>query len=65
MSRWIVTFDDPVCADIDISGGKGANLARLTAAGLPVPPGFCVATDAYAAFVADAAKPKPYTSTKT
>lgn len=28
-------------------GGKGANLARLTAAGLPVPPGFIVTTAAY------------------
>ena len=28
-------------------GGKGANLGRLRAAGLPVPDGFCVTTDAY------------------
>jgi pyruvate,water dikinase len=28
-------------------GGKALSLARLTSAGLPVPPGFCVSTDAY------------------
>src|SRR5919107_5876568 len=29
-------------------GGKAANLGELIAAGLPVPGGFCVTTDAYA-----------------
>ena len=33
-------------------GGKGANLARLTRAGFPVPGGFFVTTAAYRAFVA-------------
>jgi rifampicin phosphotransferase len=33
-------------------GGKGANLARLTVAGLRVPPGFTVTTAAYDDFVA-------------
>ncbi|UVJ39955.1 PEP/pyruvate-binding domain-containing protein [Arthrobacter sp. CJ23] len=28
-------------------GGKAANLGELTAAGLPVPPGFCLTTEAY------------------
>lgn len=28
-------------------GGKGMNLALLTHAGLPVPPGFCITSDAY------------------
>lgn len=32
-------------------GGKGANLGVLTRAGLPVPPGFCVTTEAYARFL--------------
>jgi rifampicin phosphotransferase len=32
-------------------GGKGANLARLLKAGLPVPGGFCVSTEAYEAHV--------------
>ena len=34
------------------AGGKAMNLARLARAGLPVPPGFIVATAAYQAFVA-------------
>jgi rifampicin phosphotransferase len=32
-------------------GGKGANLAWMTQAGLPVPPGFCVTTAAFRRFV--------------
>lgn len=34
--------------DLDIAGGKGANLGELIGAGLPVPPGFIVTTEAYA-----------------
>lgn len=33
--------------DTPIAGGKGANLGELTAAGLPVPPGFVVTGQAY------------------
>ncbi|MFG1707706.1 PEP/pyruvate-binding domain-containing protein [Nonomuraea sp. M3C6] len=45
-------------ADIDGSmlakvGGKAANLGVLTRAGLPVPPGFCVTTEAYRRITAD------------
>ncbi|HUQ54024.1 PEP/pyruvate-binding domain-containing protein [Lentzea sp.] len=32
-----------------VVGGKAANLGELTRAGFPVPPGFCVTTDAYRA----------------
>ncbi len=35
-----------------VAGGKGANLGELTRAGLPVPPGFVLTTDAYRAYVA-------------
>ena len=38
-------------ADVQFAGGKGANLGELTAAGLPVPPGFVVGAPAYAEFV--------------
>jgi pyruvate,water dikinase len=31
-----------------VVGGKAANLGELTAAGFPVPPGFCITTAAYA-----------------
>jgi pyruvate,water dikinase len=36
--------------DVATAGGKGANLGELTAAGLPVPPGFVVTVDAYRRF---------------
>ncbi|NRQ32853.1 pyruvate, phosphate dikinase [Nonomuraea sp. NN258] len=44
---------DAAAADLATAGGKGASLARLTRAGLPVPGGFHITTDAYRAFVAD------------
>ncbi len=40
-------------AALDNVGGKGASLARLANAGLPVPDGFHVTTDAYRQFVAE------------
>ena len=40
-------------ATLDLVGGKGASLARLAAAGLPVPPGFHLSTAAYRRFVAE------------
>ncbi|MGN9781696.1 PEP/pyruvate-binding domain-containing protein [Nonomuraea sp. ZG12] len=40
-------------ADLATAGGKGASLARLSRAGLPVPGGFVITTDAYRTFVAD------------
>ena len=39
----LVWFDDAACRDVRVAGGKGASLAAMTAAGLPVPPGFVVA----------------------
>jgi phosphohistidine swiveling domain-containing protein len=40
-------------ATLEIVGGKGASLARLAIAGLPVPGGFHVTTAAYKRFVAE------------
>jgi hypothetical protein len=40
-------------ATLEQVGGKGASLARLAAAGLPVPPGFHLTTSAYRRFVAE------------
>ncbi len=37
--------------DLLLAGGKGAHLGALIRAGLPVPPGFCVTTAGYRAFV--------------
>jgi rifampicin phosphotransferase len=46
----VLPLDDPA-ADLATVGGKGASLARLIRAGLPVPGGFHVTTAAYRAFV--------------
>src|SRR5262249_39985080 len=48
----VLTLEDSA-ATLDRVGGKGASLARLAAAGLPVPPGFHVTTAAYRRFVAN------------
>src|SRR6266480_498511 len=40
-----------VSARLSQVGGKGASLARMAAAGLPVPPGFHITTAAYRRFV--------------
>ncbi|MFI7634128.1 PEP/pyruvate-binding domain-containing protein [Nonomuraea sp. NPDC049400] len=42
---------DDAAADLATVGGKGASLARLTRAGLSVPGGFHITTEAYRAFV--------------
>ncbi len=49
-STYTLTLSDPR-ATLAIAGGKGASLARLVAAGLPVPDGFHVTTEAYQRFV--------------
>ncbi|MGZ5320612.1 MAG: phosphoenolpyruvate synthase [Solirubrobacterales bacterium] len=43
-------FEDLRREDVDYAGGKGANLGEMTAAGLPVPPGFVVGAASYALF---------------
>jgi len=47
----ILPLADPN-ATLETVGGKGASLAQLSAAGLPVPGGFHVTTEAYRQFVA-------------
>lgn len=49
----IAWFDDPTLDDIALVGGKGTNLGKMARAGLPVPPGFCVTTEAYQQFIAE------------
>ncbi|MDN5804336.1 MAG: phosphoenolpyruvate synthase, partial [Microlunatus sp.] len=39
--------------DLADVGGKALNLGRMITAGLPVPPAFCVTTDAYRRVVGD------------
>ena len=50
---FIKSFDELGRDDIEQAGGKGANLGELTRAGLPVPPGFVIITDAYRSYVAE------------
>jgi pyruvate,water dikinase len=53
-AQYIHHFSEICQDDFDKVGGKGANLAALTAAGFSVPPGFCLATQAYREFIGKA-----------
>ena len=46
--RLVVGLEELGRGDLEVAGGKGANLGELIRAGLPVPGGFVVTTDAYA-----------------
>ena len=46
-SRYIRFFGES--DDVDLIGGKAVNLARMASAGLPVPPGFSLTSQAYLA----------------
>src|SRR5262245_6007009 len=48
-SRFIIPFAAAAETDHPRMGGKCASLAKMITLGAPVPPGFAVATDAYAA----------------
>jgi rifampicin phosphotransferase len=50
---FIKKFNELGRDDIDQAGGKGANLGELAHAGLPVPPGFVIVTDAYRRYVTE------------
>jgi len=52
MYRYILPLNDKT-ASLELTGGKGASLARLLSAGQPVPDGFHITTDAYRDFVAE------------
>jgi pyruvate,water dikinase len=41
------TFDQIEAGDVDQVGGKGLSLGRMARAGLPVPEGFCIVTEAH------------------
>jgi phosphohistidine swiveling domain-containing protein len=51
-SDLVLPLADPQ-ATLETAGGKGASLARLASAGLPVPDGFHITTAAYRRFVHD------------
>jgi pyruvate,water dikinase len=46
MTGALVWFQEEACREVRVAGGKGASLAAMTAAGLPVPPGFVVPASA-------------------
>ena len=48
----ILSFENPLATQLELSGGKGSNLAILTQRGFPVPPGFVVTAAVYAEFIA-------------
>jgi rifampicin phosphotransferase len=52
MSEWVIALSAVGAADLPRVGGKGANLGVLARAGLPVPQGWCVTTDAFDRFLA-------------
>lgn len=45
------TFSELNAGDTSIAGGKGASLGEMTQAGIPVPPGFVILTDAFKQFI--------------
>jgi len=47
-TRW---FQEIGAAEVDLVGGKGANLGEMATRGLPVPPGFCLTASAYREFI--------------
>ena len=50
----VLRFEEIDARMLPLVGGKAANLGETARAGLPVPPGFCVTTDAYARVAGDA-----------
>jgi rifampicin phosphotransferase len=48
---YTLKFTDVGSGDLTRVGGKGANLGEMMQAGLPIPPGFCVTTAAFTAFI--------------
>jgi pyruvate,orthophosphate dikinase len=51
--KWVYLFEEGSGDAKYLLGGKGAGLAEMTRAGLPVPPGFTVTTEACNAFYAN------------
>ncbi|MER3543788.1 MAG: pyruvate, phosphate dikinase [Chloroflexota bacterium] len=46
MKKWVYMFSEGNKDMRDLLGGKGAGVAEMTRAGLPVPPGFTITTEA-------------------
>jgi pyruvate,orthophosphate dikinase len=52
-AKYVFFFDEGNASMVELLGGKGAGLAEMTAAGLPVPSGFTISTEACLAFYED------------
>jgi pyruvate,orthophosphate dikinase len=48
--KWVYMFEEGNAQMRDLLGGKGAGLAEMSNAGLPVPPGFTITTEACIAY---------------
>src|SRR5436853_1176509 len=49
-TKWVYRFEEGSASMRALLGGKGAGCAEMTRAGLPVPPGFTITTEACNAF---------------
>jgi pyruvate,orthophosphate dikinase len=49
-NKWVYLFSEGNAQMRDLLGGKGAGVAEMTNAGLPVPPGFTITTEACNAY---------------
>ena len=54
--KWVYLFSEGNAKMRDLLGGKGAGVAEMTNAGLPVPPGFTITTEACNAYYEDGKK---------
>src|SRR5207237_10935774 len=54
--KWVYLFREGSAEMRDLLGGKGAGAAEMTRAGMPVPPGFTITTEACRAYYAHKAK---------
>jgi pyruvate,orthophosphate dikinase len=52
MEKWVYLFEEGNRERLALLGGKGAGLAEMSQAGLPVPPGFTITTAACQAYYA-------------
>ena len=56
-NKYVFDFSEGGFPQLDLLGGKGANLAEMTRLGLPVPPGFTITTEACREYLATGEAP--------
>src|SRR6476660_6995026 len=57
--KWVYHFSEGSAKMRDLLGGKGAGAAEMTRAGMPVPPGFTITTQACRAYLSEGGKFPP------